>query len=96
MLENGLVNSERKDSPIMPILKTPMKKVTEQYTRLLCTYVSSPNPEISLRNYYINRIKLASIMNFTLFEANFTSLHQILSSYIQFWAYSSESLNLEN
>jgi len=57
MLENGLVNSERKDSPIMPILKTPMKKVTEQYTRLLCTYVSSPNPELSLRNCYINRIK---------------------------------------
>ena len=78
MLENGLVNSETKDSPIMPILKTPMKKVTEQYTRLLCTYVSSPNPEMLSQNYYINAIKRASSMNFTLFEANFTSLHPIL------------------
>ena len=83
MLKNGLVNSETKDSPIMPILKTPMKKVTEQYTRLLCTYVSSPNPEISLRNYYINRIKFASIMNLTLFEANFTSLHPILGLFFR-------------
>jgi len=63
MLENGSVNSETKDSPIMPILKTQMKKVTEPLTRL-CTYVSSPNPEISLQNYYINRIKCDSIMNF--------------------------------
>jgi len=63
MLESGLVNSETKDCPIRPMLKTK-KNIDTQDVRLLCTYFSSPNPEIILQNYYINSAKFASSMNF--------------------------------
>jgi len=43
MLENGSVNSETKDCPIRPMLKTT-KNIDTQEVRLLCTYFSSPNP----------------------------------------------------